>query len=587
MPMLPLRRRSRKDITLHRVHIRVAVVTLAVTLGVIALGAHVSATSTTPVSKLDGILKRGVTGNVRVIIRTNGTGMAAVRARLKAKLLKEHAMISAITAMVGASDLASFEGDSNILSVSLDMAVVGVASTVSGASTAAAGASTLPPTTLLAGLGLPSGKLTGKGVGVAVIDSGLAPNGDFGSYAFYDFTSPASVNAYDDFGHGTHVSGLIASRSTAYPGLAPNARLISLKVLDASGSALTSTVLDAIQFAITNRDTLGIDVINLSLGHPILEPAFSDPLVQAVEAASRAGIVVVVAAGNVGRNVVTGVPGYAGILSPGDAPSAITVGAVDTDNTVTRSDDAVPAYSSRGPTWYTALPKPDVVAPGQNLISDAAPGSTLFLELPANQVADKGVAKYFKLSGTSMSTAVTSGLVALMIEANRTSKQATLEPNTIKRILEYSATPLNGYDALTQGHGEINGAGAVELASFVSQMPARKQWWTAARLPAPVMTVGNASWPWSQTVAWDMNVVWGNGRTEPAWAKNVVWSANAGDTIVWGEAAWGDTIVWGEATWGDTIVWGEAAWGDTIVWGETVDLENAIVWGASLRDNQP
>src|SRR5262249_15429007 len=146
---------------------------------------------------------------------------------------------------------------------------------------------------------------------------------------FYDFTPAAGHHPYDDYGHGTHVSGLIASRGTLshtvagalYQGMAPKARLIGLKVLDAHGVAMTSTVIDAIEFATRYRKALGVDVINLSLGHPILEPAKTDPLVRAVEAATQAGIVVVVAAGNVGRSLKTGAVGYAGILSPGNAES--------------------------------------------------------------------------------------------------------------------------------------------------------------------------------------------------------------------------------------------------------------------------
>src|SRR5262249_29664696 len=235
---------------------------------------------------------------------------------------------------------------------------------------------------LLASLGLSSGGWTGKGVGVAFVDSGITPDKDFAPVTFVDFTSPLGLHPYDDYGHGTHVAGLIAGRSTVYPGVAPRARLVSLKVLDARGTATTSTVIDAIEFATTNRRALGIDVLNLSIGHPIVEPPDTDPLVQAVEAAVRAGIVVVVAAGNGGRNIRTGVPGYGGILSPGNAKSAITVGALDNRHTGARRDDTIPLYSSRGPTWYDAQPKPDVVAPGHDLASVAAPGSTLFVELP-------------------------------------------------------------------------------------------------------------------------------------------------------------------------------------------------------------
>src|SRR5207237_1991435 len=119
-------------------------------------------------------------------------------------------------------------------------------------------------------------------------------------------------------------------------------------------------------------------------------------------------IVVVASAGNVGKNIQTGLAGYAGILSPGNAPSAITVGAVDTGNTTKRSDDTIPQYSSRGPTWYDAVAKPDLVAPGQNLVSDAAQSSTLFTQLPDHRVTAVGTTPQFlRLSGTSLSAAVT------------------------------------------------------------------------------------------------------------------------------------------------------------------------------------
>src|SRR5262249_59079843 len=115
---------------------------------------------------------------------------------------------------------------------------------------------------------------------------------------------------------------------------------------------------------------LNVEIINLSLGHPIFAPAADDPLVQAVEQASAAGLTVVTAAGNYGQNQKGPGSGYTGITSPGNAPSAITVGAVMTQNTVTRADDVVAPYSSRGPTWFDAFAKPNVVAPGHGLFSD-------------------------------------------------------------------------------------------------------------------------------------------------------------------------------------------------------------------------
>src|SRR5207247_7985586 len=131
---------------------------------------------------------------------------------------------------------------------------------------------------------------------------------------------------------------------------------------------------------------------------------------------SRAGIIVVAAAGNLGKNPTTGKPGYAGVTSPGNAPSAITVGAVRTDDTVTRKDDRIPDYSSAGPTWYDAFVKPDVVAPGHNIIAVAAQHGTLYQTYPGLQ-ADAG--DYLILSATSMATAVPPGSIALLLEANR------------------------------------------------------------------------------------------------------------------------------------------------------------------------
>ena len=136
-------------------------------------------------------------------------------------------------------------------------------------------------------------------------------------------------------------------------------------MLDNGGTGSTSDVISAIEFAIANKAALGIDILNLSLGHPVFESAKTDPLVQAVEAASRAGILVVVSAGNVGVNPTTGKIGYGGILVPGNAPSAFTVASAKTQGTVNVNDDLIADYSSRGPSWIDGYAKPDFAAPGR------------------------------------------------------------------------------------------------------------------------------------------------------------------------------------------------------------------------------
>src|SRR5205814_226195 len=164
-------------------------------------------------------------------------------------------------------------------------------------------------------LGLPRTMNTtmpsGDGVTVAVIDSGIAPLADFHITAFYDFTRGGiPTTPFDDYGHGTHIAGLIASSGVLsnyeFVGIAPAVRLIGLKVLDKRGQGNTTDVIKAIEYVVANRSHLNVHMINLSLGHPIFAPAKDDPLVQAVEAASNAGLIVVVSAGNFGQNAKTG-----------------------------------------------------------------------------------------------------------------------------------------------------------------------------------------------------------------------------------------------------------------------------------------
>ncbi|PYR13598.1 MAG: hypothetical protein DMG00_06425 [Acidobacteria bacterium] len=237
-------------------------------------------------------------------------------------------------------------------------------------------------------LGLPHVATTGTptgaaGIAVAIVDSGIAPSDDFAGRitGFYDFTQGGVPTApYDDYGHGTHIAGLIGSTDV---------RLVGFKVLDRVGQGKTSDVIKAIEYIIANKDKLNVQIVNLSLGHPIYAPAQQDPLVQAVEKATAAGLIVVASAGNFGQNQKTGDPGYTGITSPGNAPSAITVGAAMTRNTTTRDDDVVAPYSSRGPAWFDAFAKPDVVAPGHNLTSAASVSSYLYKLLKTSQVTAK------------------------------------------------------------------------------------------------------------------------------------------------------------------------------------------------------
>jgi subtilisin family serine protease len=320
-----------------------------------------------------------------------------------------------------------------------------------------------------------------------------------------------------------------------------------------------------------------------SLGHPILEPAATDPLVQAVEAAVRAGLVVVAAAGNVGVSPSTGEPAYAGILSPGNAPSAITVGSATTFDTNRHSDDRVANYSSRGPTWYDARAKPDLVAPGHGLVAAAAKSSTLYLNHPALRVD----AAYLRLNGTSMATAVVSGTVALILQENR-----RLTPNAVKAILQYTALPVRddqgaSYDVLTQGTGSVNAAGAIEVAAHIDPKKAVSSWWLTSTLD-PSTAIDGETASWAESIVWSDAISFGPvvSVNQPAWAENIVWGSD--DNIVWGSS---DNIVWGSnIVWGNNIVWASddnIVWGSNIVWGNTLlgsVYGSSITWGLAVDD---
>lgn len=281
-----------------------------------------------------------------------------------------------------------------------------------------------------------------------------------------------------------------------------------------------------------------------------------------------------------------GEPGYTGITSPGNAPSAITVGAADTKNTVKRGDDAVAKFSSRGPSWFDAYAKPNVIAPGYRLVADATLNSYLYGLLPSGHVKAKNGGDLLSLSGTSMAAGVTSGVVALLVDAHNQAgyyRQTPLTPNLVKAMIEFSAIPVKDADYLTQGAGEINAAGAISLASAINTADPRNTYWVHTSIPG-FSTIGRTTVAWGKTILWGGTAFTGDLLyvNSPVWTSNIVWDANIvwdtnlalvrASNIVWGDVAvWGDNIVWGDRVIGqmdgDNIVWGTAGDGDNIVWG--------------------
>ena len=421
------------------------------------------------------------------------------------------------------------------------------------------GSTTTSVNTVLGTLGLKPVAAGGYGVTVALIDSGIYPSPSFGRRikAFYDFTRGGiRTRPYDDYGHGTHVAGLIgglqSSADVQYQGVAPSVQFVGLKVLNRKGQGKTSDVIRAIEFAIANKGTFGIDIINLSLGHPIFEPASSDPLVQAVERAVRAGIIVVTSAGNYGMNA-DGELGFAGTTSPGNAPSALTSGAADHQDSVTRADDRTAPYSSSGPTWYDAFVKPDFLAPGHLLSSEASPSGSLYNSYPDLVQTGPSGKKFLQLSGTSMAAGVTTGVVALMKQA-----MPYLTPNLAKGVLQYTAIALHddagaAYNPLRQGTGGINAAGALQLLGRID--PAITDLETPWASGPESTSIGGTKYSWAQNIVWGDNIVQQKDATNALFDDdNIVWGNLHDDNIVWGNND--DNIVWG---FDDNIVWGDAA----------------------------
>jgi serine protease AprX len=299
--------------------------------------------------------------------------------------------------------------------------------------------------------------INGAGVSVAVVDTGVKPVADLAGRVIAGIDFSSEDDPFEDgFGHGTFVAGLIAgngaSSNGAYKGVAPNANIVSIKIAGRDGAADVSHVLAAVQWAVSFKDDYGIRVLNLSLGTDSTQTYHLSPLNSAVERAWDAGIVVTVSSSNAG-------PGAGTVTKPGDDPLVVTVGALDDNGSPGRGDDVMAGFSGEGPTAADGLNKPDLVAPGRSVIGLRAPGSKIDAAYPSSRV---GTA-YFKGSGTSFSTAVTSGSVALLLQ-----REPALTPDQVKaRLLSTAAAGPVG-NVNVDGQGSLDTYAAAHAGTFDS-----------------------------------------------------------------------------------------------------------------------
>lgn len=469
---------------------------------------------------------------------------------------------------------------------------------------------------------------TGAGISVALIDSGINAHKDFNAgllpisrVVYNQSFIPGKSSTADQYGHGTHIAGLIAGNgnsstgsmySKTFMGTAPDALLVNLRVLDEKGQGTDSSVIAAIHQAILLKDRLNIRVINLSLGRGVFESYKKDPLCQAVEAAWKAGIVVVVSAGNYGRYEPT--DGYGTITSPANDPYVLTVGSMKTMGTANRSDDRIASYSSKGPTLVDHIVKPDVIAPGNLLVATETSNTTLYATERENLVQNNDYiyggtsaasTTYFTLSGTSMAAGVVSGMVADMLDAN-----SKLTPDEVKARLMKTASksfPKSSsvYDA-TSGNTYVSqydvftvGAGYVDLAAAIASKDTFKG---NAMSPTAVFDRNyNFSLSRDSKSGWGSNSVWTPsavyGPTQFNSGTSVMWSANSnnGSSVMWSAGSdSGSSVMWSasstsgySATWGSSVMWSATnPDGSSVMWSASSDSGSSVMWSASAKNGE-
>jgi serine protease AprX len=568
--------------TLNRIAVLVALLATS-TLGVRGSDGHRAHLSDDLTAHLAGHAK----ARARVIVHGAPQTTSAIAARHHLQVLRQSERFAVLAA--DGDELARLTNDSAIDHLSGDAPVQHTMS-VSIKSTAADQART--GTSGLLGLGAIAG-VTGQGIGVAVVDSGISNHSALAKKVIANVSFVTNdPNVSDVYGHGTHVAGAIAGTASAASfvtplytgGIAPGAQLINVRVLGGDGTGLTSDVIAGIDWAIANRKTYNIRVINLSLGHPVTESYTTDPLCEAVAEAVNAGIVVVAAAGNAGKSA-DGSRVLGGIVSPGNSPYAITVGALNTWGTVTRADDSVATYSSRGPTRYDLGVKPDVAAPGNKIISLQAGASALPAMYPSLHVAGTGNNAYMMLSGTSMAAPMVSGGVALLLQG-----MPGMSPAQVKLALQSGSTYVKDGGLMGAGAGSVNfwasrkmaasgltGSLLSTLVGGLTVSSSGASFWDAGTLSGRLykglgirlLSLLEAPLMWlnpSLLQYGNLNLVGLLNPLASLSAKSLQYGQIAGwtksDTILWGDTIYdpnGQTILWGDSTTGDTtILWGDS-----------------------------
>ena len=354
--------------------------------------------------------------------------------------------------------------------------------------------------------------IQGQGIGVAVIDSGVNPNGDLYTnmgvnrqVADIRFNTDYNQSPSDGYGHGTHVACIIggdgSESSGKYIGVAPMANIINVKVSNDDGSAMMKDVVLGLQWVLENKDTYNIRVVNISLNSAAAESYNTSPLDAAVEILWFNSIVVVVSAGNKGSGVV---------YPPANDPFVITVGAMDDKGTAAITDDKLASFSAYGNIENGSV-KPDLVAPGKNIIARIV---NLNMGLAGVHPANKVGSQYFRMSGTSMAAPIVSGAVALLLQ-----DEPNLNPDQVKyRLMATANKSWAGYDSATAGAGYLDIYAAVYGTTTETA--------NTGTLPSQLLTTGSEP------------ITWGSAGWNSAGWNTAGWNTAGWNTAGWNTAGW-------------------------------------------------
>lgn len=375
-------------------------------------------------------------------------------------------------------------------------------------------------------------------------------------------------DANDNLGHGTHIAGIIGGKSgsAGQPGVARNARIHQVRVLDGRGRGTVADLVAGLDWIYTNGAAKGIKVVNLSLGTGVTQSAATDPLVIAAERLWDAGFVVVASAGNFG------VFGNMTITSPGTARKVITVGSLTDFGTGTNfGDDFVSLFSSRGPTMIDHVLKPDLIAPGNLYVSTIGASSRLNSALPLLSFscgANCG-GTYMRLSGTSMAAAQVSGAALLML-----SKEPSLNPSTVKARLMRSARKIAGSDPTATGAGVLNVQAALNDTGYV---------YTQALSPRMKRSDQGAAVMVEDTALLWNNTTFGAGYL---WQNGYLWSNNysSASGYLWSDGyLWQNGYLWSNGyLWNNGYLWQNGyLWSNGYLWEDAVDGAD-LLGGSSI-----